>query len=205
MRIVHYHFLPENTLVFKFLLTPNPKSSKLFYEGEQNGLIEALRTLSRLKRTGVIRDYAIGGGYAVNYYLEPILTYDLDIFLLMDTDDEFSALYRYFKKARYKIENVYIMIGEMPVQFLPSSIHPLIDEAVKGAKRIRVKGVYTKVLTAEHLIATLLMAFRPKDKMVIPELLELANRKKLNHIIERFSDEKTHLDQKLQRILGSIQ
>jgi len=168
-------------------------------------LIEALRTLSRLKRTGVIRDYAIGGGYAVNYYLEPILTYDLDIFLLMDTDDEFSALYRYFKKARYKIENVYIMIGEMPVQFLPSSIHPLIDEAVKGAKRIRVKGVYTKVLTAEHLIATLLMAFRPKDKMVIPELLELANRKKLNHIIERFSDEKTHLDQKLQRILGSIQ
>lgn len=47
-------------------------------------MIEALRTLNRLKRTGLITDYAIGVGYAVSYYLEPILTYDLDIFILMD-------------------------------------------------------------------------------------------------------------------------
>ena len=68
-------------------------------------MIEALRTLNRLKKAGLVRDYAIAGGYAVNYYLEPILTYDLDIFLLMNTDEEFSSLYRYFKKERYKIEN----------------------------------------------------------------------------------------------------
>lgn len=126
-------------------------------------MIDALRTLNHLKKRGVIRDYAIGGGYAVNYYLEPILTYDLDIFVLMDTDEEFSALYGYFKKARYKIENVYIVLEETPVQFLPSSVHPLIDEAIRGAKRIRVKGVHTKVLKVEHLIASLLMAFRLKD------------------------------------------
>jgi hypothetical protein len=168
-------------------------------------LIEALRTLNRLKKTGLIEDYAIGGGYAVNYYLEPILTYDLDIFLSMDTDEEFSALYGYFKKARYKIENVYIMIKKIPVQFLPSSIHPLIDEAVRKAKRIRVKDVYTKVLTVEYLIGTLLMAFRPKDKMIIPHLLELADMEKLNRVTRKFSDEKTPLDQRLQRILGSIQ
>jgi hypothetical protein len=167
-------------------------------------LIRALKILNRLKRNGLIRDYAIGGGYAVNYYLEPILTYDLDIFVLIDTDEEFHALYDYFKKARYKIENVYIVIAEMPVQFLPSSIHPLIDEAVRQAKRIRVKGVRTKVLKAEYLIATLLMAFRPKDKMVIPQLLEWADMKKLKSIIERFSDEKTPLDKRLQRILESI-
>lgn len=167
-------------------------------------MIKALKILSRLKRNGLIRDYAIGGGYAVNYYLEPILTYDLDIFLLMDTGEEFHALYDYFKKAGYKIENVYIVIAEMPVQFLPSSIHPLIDEAVRQAKKIRVKGIYTKVLKAEHLIATLLMAFRAKDKMVIPQLLELANMKKLKSIIERFSNEKTPLDKRLQRILESI-
>ena len=167
-------------------------------------MIRALKILNRLKRKGPIRDYAIGGGYAVNYYLEPILTYDLDIFVLMDTDEEFHALYDYFKKARYKIGNVYVVIAEMPVQFLPSSIHPLIDEAVRQAKRIRVKGVRTKVLKAEHLIATLLMAFRPKDKMVIPQLLEWADMKKLKSIIERFSDEKTPLYKRLQRILESI-
>lgn len=167
-------------------------------------MIEALKTLNQLKRKGFIRDYAIGRGYAVNYYLEPILTCDLDIFLLMNTDEEFSALYRYFKKARYKIENVYIFIGEIPVQFLPSSIHPLIDEAVRKAKRIRVKGVYTKVLAVEYLIATLLMAFRPKDKMVIPSLLELADIKKIKSIVERFSSEKTPLDQRFRRVLGSF-
>lgn len=168
-------------------------------------MIEALRTLNQLKKKGLIRDYAIGGGYAVNYYLEPILTYDLDIFILMDTDEEFSALYEYFRKARYKIENVYIVIEETPVQFLPSSIHPLIDEAVKRAKRIRVKGVYTKVLKVEHLIAALLMAFRPKDKMVIPSLLKLADMKKLKSIVKRFNSEKNPLDQRLRRVLGSIQ
>jgi len=167
-------------------------------------LIKALQILNRLKRKGLIRDYAIGGGYAVNYYLEPILTYDLDIFLLMDTDEEFHALYDYFKKTGYKIKNVYIVIAEMPVQFLPSSIHPLIDEAVRKAKKIRVKGIPTKVLKAEHLIGTLLMAFRAKDKMVIPQLLELADIKKLKSIIERFSNEKTPLDKRLQRILESI-
>jgi predicted nucleotidyltransferase len=122
----------------------------------------------------------------------------------MDTDEEFHALYNYFRKTRYKIENVYIVMGEMPVQFLPSFIHPLIEEGVRKAKRITVSGINTKVLTAEYLIATLLMAFRPKDKMIIPHLLELADMKKLKSIIVRFSDEKTPLDQRLRRILESI-
>jgi len=112
-------------------------------------MIEALRTLNQLKREGVIKDYAIGGGYAVNYYLEPILTYDLDIFVLMTTDKEYSALYRYFRSRKYQTKNVYIIIGGMPVQFLPSFISPLIDEAIKQAKRIRVKGTHSKVLTVE--------------------------------------------------------
>ncbi len=168
-------------------------------------MIEALRTLNQLKREGVIRDYAIGGGYAANYYLEPILTYDLDIFVLMATDKEFSALHQYFRGRKYKIENVHIIIGEMPVQFLPSFISPLIDEAIRRAKRIRVKGIPSKVLTVEYLIATLLIAFRPKDRMVIPHLLEQADMRLLNEILGRFSDEKTPLDKRLGRILESLQ
>jgi len=168
-------------------------------------MIEALRTLNQIKRTGVIKDYAIGGGYAANYYLEPILTYDLDIFVLMTTDREYSALYQYFRSRKYQIRNVYIDIGGMPVQFLPSFISPLIDEAIRRAKRIRVKGTPSKVLTVEYLIATLLMALRPKDRMVIPYLLEQADMPLLNEILGRFSDEKTPLDKRLGRILESLQ
>lgn len=62
-------------------------------------MIEALRTLNRLKKAGLVRDYAIAGGYAVNYYLEPILTYDLDIFLLMNTDEELFLSLSLFQKG----------------------------------------------------------------------------------------------------------
>lgn len=168
-------------------------------------MIEALRTLNKLKREGLIRDYAIGGGYAVNYYLEPMLTYDLDIFVLMTGDEEYSALYQYFRSSKYKIENVYIVIEGMPVQFLPSFISPLMDEAVRRAKRIMVKGVPSKVLTVEYLIAALLVAFRPKDRMVIPHLLEQADKRLLDEILARFSDEKAPLDKRLGRILESLQ
>jgi DNA-binding Lrp family transcriptional regulator len=168
-------------------------------------MIEVLRKLNQLKKEGVIRDYAIGGGYAVNYYLEPILTYDLDIFVLMSTDKEYSALYQYFRNRKYKIENVYIIIEGMPVQFLPSFVSTLIDEAIRRAKSIRVKGIPSKVLTVEYLIATLLMAFRPKDKMVIPHLLEQADTGLLKEIVGRFSDEKAPLDKRLGRILESLQ
>ena len=168
-------------------------------------MIEALKTLNRLKRAGVIKDYVIGGGYAVNYYLEPILTYDLDIYVLMTTDKEYTALYQYFRSHKYGIKNVYIVIEGMPVQFLPSFISPLVDEAIRRAKRIRVKGTTSKVLTVEYLIATLLMAFRPKDKMVIPHLLEQADMQVLSEILGRFGDEKAPLDNRLGRILESLQ
>ena len=168
-------------------------------------MIKALKTINNLKNAGLIKDYAIGGGYALNYYLEPILTFDLDIFILIETEKDYSALYEYFRSKRYKIENVYIVIGSLPVQFLPSYINPLIEEAIKKAKRIRMRGMYAKILRVEYLITTLLMAFRPKDKMVIPQLLEQADMKLLNNIIKRFSDEKTPLDKRLRKILESIQ
>lgn len=97
------------------------------------------------------------------------------------------------------------MIGDLPVKFLPSYISPLIAEAIKKAKRIRVRVTYTKILRVEYLIATLLSAFRPKDKMVIPQLPEQADTRLLNNIMKRFSDEKTPPDKRLRRILESIQ
>lgn len=167
-------------------------------------MIETLKEINNLKKKGLVKDYAIGGGYALNYYLEPILTYDLDIFILIDSDEDYSKIYGYFKDREHKIENVHIVIKKTPVQFLPSYISPLFGEAIRKAKRITVKHIKTKVLRVEYLIATLLMAFRPKDKMVMPSLLNLADRKLLASIVKRFSDEKTPLDKRLKKILAGI-
>jgi len=168
------------------------------------GLLTALGILNDLKIKGIIKDYAIGGGYAVNYYLEPSYTYDLDVLVLLSSDAAYHALYKHFQEAGNKIENIYIMIGDLPVQFLPSFISPLFDEAIKKARRITVGGVPSKVVRVEYLIALLLVSFRTKDKIHILSLLELADRKVLNEIVRRFEDEKTPLRQRLGRVLANL-
>jgi DNA-binding Lrp family transcriptional regulator len=165
---------------------------------------KVIKRLNRLKETGVIKDYAIGGAHAVAYYLEPVKTLDLDIFVFAESDQDFYIFRTYIKKAGFRVRGTHVIIDDTPVHFLPGSLHPFINEAVRRAKRIRVRSIPTKVLTAEYLIVSLLMAFRLKDKMVIPDLLDLADMERLRAIIERFSDEETPLDQRLQRILESV-
>ena len=70
-------------------------------------LHEALRTLNQLKETGVIEDYAIGGGYAVIYHAIPYSTSDLDIFVTLRDEDDFHTLNHYYNEegklhARFK-------------------------------------------------------------------------------------------------------
>jgi len=168
------------------------------------GLLRALETLNGLKKEGIIKDYAIGGGYAVNYYLEPSYTYDLDVLVLLGSDADYHALYKHFRETGNRIENIYIMIGNLPVQFLPSFISPLFDEAIRKARRITVEGTPGKVVRVEHLIALLLVSFRAKDKIHVLSLSELADRKMLDEILKRFEDEKTPLCQRLGRVLENL-
>ena len=165
---------------------------------------KVIKRLNRLKETGVIKDYAIGGAHAVAYYLEPIKTLDLDIFILIESDQEFYDFRSYIRKSGFKMSGTHVMIDDTPVHFLPGSMDPFINKAVRKAKRIKVGGIPTKVLSVEYLIVSLLMAFRLKDKMVIPDLLELADEEELTAIINRYSDEETPLDKRLKRILESI-
>ena len=102
------------------------------------------------------------------------------------------------------MSGTHVVIEGIPVHFLPGSMDPFINEAIRKAKRIKVKGISTKVLSVEYLIVALLKSFRLKDKMVIPDLLELAENGRLKEIIERYSNEEIPLDKRLQRILGSV-
>jgi len=165
---------------------------------------KVIKRLNRLKETGVIKDYAIGGAHAVAYYLEPVKTLDLDIFILIESDQEFYDFRSYIRKSGFKMSGTHVMIDDTPVHFLPGSMDPFINKTVRKAKRIKVRGIPTKVLSVEYLIASLLISFRLKDKMVIPDLLELADEEELTAIINRYSNEETPLDKRLQRILESI-
>jgi len=49
----------------------------------ETGMKETLAVLEELKVKGLVRNYALGGGVAALFYVEPFLTYDLDAFVLL--------------------------------------------------------------------------------------------------------------------------
>lgn len=96
----------------------------------------------------------------------------------------------------------YISISD--VQFLPSFIGPLFEEAIKTSKKFTFKKVPAKVVNVHYLIALLLVSFRPKDKIRILDLVKQANRQQLEEILRKFENEKTSLRERLAKVLGNI-
>jgi hypothetical protein len=151
---------------------------------------KTLAIINELKESGIIDDYAIAGGIGAIFYIETILTYDLDIFFTYRTEPRgleiLKPIYQYLTRKGYKKKDGHIVIEGVPVQFFPVYDN-LSSEAVECARKTRFKGVKTKVLSAEHLLAIMLRVFRPKDKERIIMLLDQAkvDKRRLNGILRR--------------------
>lgn len=165
------------------------------------GLRDVLVNLNNLVTVGVIQDYAIGGGYAVMYYDIPISTFDLDVLVVLSNDEDFHKLYEHFRKKDAKIEDVYIYINNMPVQFLPSYISPLFNDAIEKANIVEFEGIRSKFVSIEYLIVLLLTSFRLKDKIRIQSLLDKANKDLLLDIIQRFDNAQHQLYERYKEVL----
>lgn len=168
-------------------------------------LKKVLIKLNDLEKDGIIQDYAIGGGYAVMFYDIPQATYDLDVLVLLSTKDDYHSLYEHFRTKKAKIENVYIFIEDMPVQFLPSYIGPLFYNAIKEANKVKFEDIYSKFVSVEYLILFFLTSFREKDKVRIRNLLDKANRDKLLSLIKRFDNEQKLLSKRYEKVLAKTQ
>ena len=125
---------------------------------------KTLSIINGLKESGLIKEFAIGGGIATIFYVEPILTYDLDVFYI--TGEEEQGLI-----TLSPIYNEHIMIEGIPVQFIPV-YNKLIQEAVKNAVIVKYKNVKTRIIRAEDLIAIMLDTFRAKDRERIIKFLD---------------------------------
>jgi hypothetical protein len=164
-----------------------------------------LKRLNALKKSGLIQDYAIGGGYAVIFHDVPYATYDLDIFVTITSGTPFtrlSPLYDHFRSKGANFKNEHILIDDIPVQFLTNDISPLVDDAIRTALTVDVEGVLTRVIRVEHLILLLLTAFRLKDRMRVKSLLGKADEALLKGLMEKFDDEKNTLRERYVKVLG---
>jgi hypothetical protein len=138
---------------------------------------KAFRVLNALKRRGLVKEYAIGGGMASLFYIEPFLTYDLDVFVFLPAAEgileDISPIYEYLRNEGYEVRREHVIIEEVPVQFIPA-YNDLLEEAVKEAIGIVYKGIRTRVVRAEHLLVIMLQTYRPKDRVRITPMLDQA-------------------------------
>lgn len=151
---------------------------------------------------GIFRNYAIMGGYAVNYYVEPTFTSDIDTVVLIDTDNDYANIFAQFTQQGYKMVNLYVVIDNTQVRFFPSTISSLYEAAVENAKTIEFKDTTTRIVTAEHLTALLMVSYRPKDKVRIMQLLKIVNEDALWSIVRRYDSRQNPISKRLKEILG---
>jgi hypothetical protein len=152
---------------------------------------ETLKILNELQQSGLYKRYAIGGAIAAFFYMEPTATQDLDIFVALDAApadlDPFKDINAELRKRNFNKDGIYDLIAGVPVQFLPA--YPaLVAEAVESALDFEYEGVPTKVLSAEYLLAIMVLTGRAKDRARAVQMLEEApiDHEKLAGILTRY-------------------
>jgi hypothetical protein len=136
---------------------------------------KTLKLIKELKKAEVVKDFSIGGGIAALYYIEPLLTYDLDIFFIPieDSIDVLSPIYSYLKEKGFKTKKEHVLIEGIPVQFIPV-YNDLVKEAVQHSIEAKYGRIKTRVLGLEYLIAVMLQTYRPKDRERLVKVFEQA-------------------------------
>lgn len=150
---------------------------------------DTLAEINELRTAGLIGQWAIGGAMAATFYLEPISTYDLDIFVLFEGAPlilTLTPIYDFLKARGHSPDGDAVMVHGWPVQFLPSE-SPLLREAVESAREVDFEGVRAWVMSAEHLMAIALQTARGKDFARLLTFVEarVADEPKLRDIFQR--------------------
>lgn len=140
-------------------------------------LAKTLRVINEMMTAGVIGRYAIGGAVGATFYLEPVTTMDVDIFVAMHAHTGGviitpTPIYDYLTGRGYAAVGESIKVEDWLVQFLPPT-GGLVEEAITQAREVLVgDDVQTYVFTAEHLIAIALQTGRPKDMARILQFID---------------------------------
>jgi hypothetical protein len=149
-----------------------------------------LQVLNGLERDGVLSRYAIGGAMGATFYVEPLLTFDLDIIALLPETQAglltLAPLYEALRHNGYQEEGECVLIEGVPVQFLPA-YNALLEEALREAREVPYESTPTRVLRIEHLIAICLQTGRAKDRERVRLLHEQAvlDRQYLAEVLRR--------------------
>lgn len=152
-----------------------------------------LQVLNRMQADGVVDKYAIGGGIAAIYYIEPYETQDLDIFIPVSAVSTGKAglislepIYSYLSNLGHQPVREGVLIHDWLVQFIPT-FHSVQEEALQNTLTISYGQTTTFIFSPEYLAAELLRSGRLKDLARVDALLESnkVDKDRFQEIIER--------------------
>ena len=164
--------------------------------------IDAIRRLNRWKQRRLIRDYAIIGAVAATAYIEPRQTHDLDVVILVDTDEEYRQTFQALADEAESVEGKRLVIDGVPVQVFPSTVMPLYRDAVENARKVRMGSSQARVAPAEHLVLLSLLANRDWDGVRVRQLMLCIDEARLNSLLRRFDDAEHTLAARLAELRG---
>jgi hypothetical protein len=152
---------------------------------------KVLAAINQMRRDGVIDRYAIGGAVGATFYLEPVATLDVDVFVSFRPEPgqllvSPRPIFDYLTRQGAAVDGEYLVIAGWPVQFLPPT-GLLGEEGLEEAVETLVDDEPAFVFTAEHLAAIALQTGRAKDKARLLQFIEsgVLDMGKFNSVIER--------------------
>jgi hypothetical protein len=152
------------------------------------GMEKAIKIINEMHAAGLFSRYAIGGGIAALFYIDPVTTFDLDVFIILPETSttlvSLSPLYLWLEKRGYKPRKEQVVIEGISVQFIPV-YNDLIMEAVLESVRKRYGATPTFVVSPEYLAAIMVQTSRRKDRERLARLLDESefSRKKLDALL----------------------
>jgi|SRR5688572_15417672 len=105
---------------------------------------QVISTLNEMQADGVVERYAIGGAVGATFYVEPVATLGVDVFvsfrvLAGSALISPQPIFDYLKARGFCAEGEHIVIAGWPVQFLPPT-GKLVEEALREAVTSDVDG-----------------------------------------------------------------
>jgi hypothetical protein len=139
-------------------------------------IVNVLSVIQQMEIDGIIARWAVGGAVGATFYLQPVSTVDIDVFVALQSEPgrlllSLQPIFDYLTARGGVIKGEYIVIADWPVQFLPPT-SPLVEEALTEAVTMDVEGLPARVFTAEHLAAVALQTGRAKDKARLLQFIE---------------------------------
>ncbi len=135
-----------------------------------------LDIINQMQADGVIAHYALGGGVAASYYTEPATILEIEVFVILPFNPNgpqaaIAALRAYLVSHGCEPDGEYFEISSWPVQFLVANSDGE-REAVASSLPVPVDDERTWVMMAEHLIALMVSANPPEDRIWMLRLIE---------------------------------